>query len=79
MGHDLLVVTAGARVQMRWRWHDLGEKPSLLSAWEQTSASLNDQTQTWRDASDTTSVFFKYAIAITPLLLLWYYLAVCFR
>ena len=79
MSHDLLVVTAGAHVQMRWRWHDLGEKPSLLSAWEQTAASLDDQTQTWRDASDTTSVFFKYAIAIIPLLLLWYYLAVCFR
>ena len=79
MSHDLLVVTAGARVQMRWRWHNLGEKPSLLSAWEQTSASVDDQTQTWRDASDPTSVFFKYAIAIIPLLLLWYYLAVCFR
>ena len=79
MSHDLLLVTAGAKVQMRWRWHDLSDTPSLLSAWEQTSASHDDQTQNWRDASDATSVFFKYAIAIIPLLLLWYYLAVRFR
>jgi hypothetical protein len=76
MGHDLLLVTAGATVQVRWTWHALGVRPSLLSAWDQSEDSLTDSSQAFRDASDAGSVFFKYAIACVPLLLIWYYLAV---
>jgi hypothetical protein len=79
MGQDILLVTPGASVQMHWQWHDVDTKPSLLTPWEQMDSTKTDASQSWRDASDATSVFFKYAIAITPLLLLWYFLAIRFK
>ena len=79
IGHDLLLVTPGASVQLRWQWHDIGEESQLLSVWDQTPGSLLDQAQVWRDSDDTVTVFIKYAIAAIPLLLLWYFLTVNFR
>jgi hypothetical protein len=78
MGHDLLLVTAGATVEMRWAWHGLGVPSPLLGAWEQTPDSVQDDAQTWRASSDRSSVFFKFAIAVIPLLILWHYLTVTF-
>jgi hypothetical protein len=79
MGHDLLLVTAGATVEMRWAWHGLGVPSPLLGAWEQTPDSVQDDAQTWRTSSDRSSVFFKFAIAVIPLLILWHYLTVTFE
>ena len=79
IGQDILLVTAGASVQMRWRWHELGEESRLLTVWDQTPGSLLDQAQVWRDSDDAVAVFLKYAIASIPLLLIWYFLAVSFR
>jgi hypothetical protein len=78
MGHDILLVTPGATVEMRWEWHNAGVQPPLLDAWQQTPSSYADQAQTWRDSSEGGAVFLKYAIAVTPLLILWFYLAVTF-
>jgi hypothetical protein len=64
---------------MRWQWHELGEESRLLSMWDQTPGSLTDKAQGWRDSDETTAVFIKYAIAVIPLLLLWYFLTVNFR
>ena len=79
LGHDVLLVTTGATVQMRWVWHDFGAHTPLLTSWEQTSSAYDDATQSWRDASDTASVFLKYTIAVLPLQILWYYLTVSLR
>ena len=79
VGHDLLVVSTGATVEMRWKWHAAGEQVPLLSAWDQTESSRTDQSQPWRDSADPVVVFIKYAIAIIPLLMLWYFLATTFK
>jgi hypothetical protein len=79
-GLDVLLVTAGSSVQMRWTWRDQDQKERpLLGVWEQWHTTVDDDAQAWRDASDQTSVFFKYAIVVTPLLMVWYYLAVVFE
>ena len=79
IGQDLLLVTPGATVQMRWRWHELGEESQLLNVWDQTEGSLTDQAQVWRDSDDNVAVFLKYAVACIPLLLIWFFLTVNFR
>jgi hypothetical protein len=79
MGNDLLLVTAGATVEMRWGWHDLGVPPPLLGAWQQNGDTVHDDAQEWRTSSDRSSVFFKFAIAVIPLLILWYFLTVTFQ
>ena len=79
MGHDILLVTSDASVQMRWVWHSFGTKTPLLTSWEQTASAYNDPSQSWRDSSDAGSVFIKYAIAVLPLQILWYYLTVSLR
>lgn len=79
MGQDLILVTEGAHVEIRWTWHDLGAQASLLNAWDQTRSSSDDKTQPWRDSTDPAAVFFKYAIACIPFQLLWYFLAIRFR
>ena len=78
-GQDILLVTPGASVQMRWKWHDAGARPPLLTPWEQTASASDDQAQSWRDATDDSTVTLKNTIAVIPLLILWYYLAVTFR
>ena len=78
-GQDILLVTAGASVQMRWKWHNVGTSAPLLTSWEQWPTTYGDSVQAWREASDAASVYFKYFIAITPLLLVWYFLGVRFE
>ena len=78
-GQDILVVTAGTHVQVRFLWHDLSAPSPLLDAWEETPHAYDDNAQSWRDSHDSTSVFFKFAIAAVPLLICWYYLAVSFH
>ena len=77
-GLDTLIVTSGASVQLRFAWHHQGETPSFLSTWEQWQTTKDDGVQTWRDSSDGAAVFFKFAIMIIPLLIVWYFLAVQF-
>jgi len=48
----------------------------LLQGWTHPE---NDQAKDWRESSEDGSVFFKYGVVITPLLILWYYLAVQFE
>ena len=78
-GQDILVVTAGTSVQVRFLWHELSAPTPLLNAWEETASAYGDSAQSWRDSNDSSSVFFKFVIAIVPLLLCWYYLIVSFR
>ena len=78
-GQDILVVTAGTSVQVRFLWHDLSAPTPLLNAWEETASAYNDNAQSWRDSSDSSSVFFKFVIAILPVHICWYYLIVSFR
>jgi hypothetical protein len=78
IGNDLLLVTAGATVQMRWQWHDLGVPAPLLGTWQQNTDTKQDQAESWRTSSDNSSVFFKFVIAVIPLQILWYYLTVTF-
>jgi hypothetical protein len=77
-GLDTLIVTSGASVQLRFAWHYQGETPSFLSTWDQWQTTKDDGVQTWRDSSDGAAVFFKFAIMIIPLLIVWYFLAVQF-
>ena len=85
IGHDILLVTAGASVQMQWN----PAGPRLRQATQcldgtcgtrsrrRQAQSLLDQAQVWRDSDDAVAVIVKYAIASIPLLpLIWYFLAV---
>ena len=76
IGHDVLLVTAGANVQMRWLWHDAGVRSPLLNVWEQTATAYSDHAQSWREASGDGAVFFKFMVVVIPLLIVWYFLAV---
>ena len=78
IGLDTLLITSGANVQLRFLWHYQGENPPFFSTWEQWQSTMEDNTQAWRDSSDSAAVFFKFAIMITPLLIVWYFLAVHF-
>ena len=79
MGLDVLIVTAGASVSFKYEWHSSAESNKLLNTWDQWSTTTSDQVQSWRDSSLDGAIFCKFAVAITPLLLLWYYLAVNFE
>lgn len=79
VGLDTLLVSTGANVQLRFLWHSQGETPPYFSTWEQWQTSTEDGTQTWRDSSESGSVFFKFALMITPLLIVWYFLAIQFE
>jgi len=79
IGLDTLLISAGANVQLRFLWHSQGENPPFFSTWEQWQTSTEDGTQAWRDSSDSGSVFFKFALMISPLLIVWYFLAVQFE
>jgi len=73
---DALIVSKFADVKVKFTWHY--EEPSMppmirsLAEWDK---SENDQAQEWRDSSTDTGVFFKFAVATTPLLIIWYLLA----
>jgi len=78
IGLDTLLVTNGANVQLKFSWHYQGETPPFFSTWDDKS-KLEDCIQDWRDSSESAQVFFKFAIMITPLLVVWYFLAVQFE
>jgi len=78
IGLDTLLVTAGANVQLRFLWHYHGDPPAFFSTWEQWHTSTEDDAQSWRDSSESGAVFFKFAIMITPLLIVWYFSAIHF-
>jgi len=79
MNMDALLVTFGATVSFRYTWHSHPEKNELLTSWDQWSSTTGDTVQPWRDSSDDGPIFCKFAIAIIPLLMLWYYLAITFE
>ena len=79
MGLDAFVITAGASVSFRYKWHDHTKDTMLLDNWRHWVDSKNDNFQTWRDSTDAGPVFLRYAIAITPFLMLWFYLAKHFQ
>lgn len=79
MGLDAFVVTAGASVSFRYKWHDRTKDTMLLDNWRQWADSKNDNFQVWRDSTDAGPVFIRYAIAILPFLMLWFYLAKHFQ
>ena len=79
MGLDALIVTAGSSVFFRYTWHDRFKDSLLLDNWKQWSATNDDGIKTWRESTDGGAVFLRYAIAITPFLMLWYYMAVNFQ
>jgi hypothetical protein len=78
IGLDTLLVTNGADVKLKFSWHYQGETPPFFSTWDDKN-KIEDCIQDWRDSSEPTQVFFKFAIMITPLLVAWYFLAVQFE
>lgn len=73
---DALIVSKYADVELKFSWHYNTEQiPPIVRTIEQWVRADDDQAQEWRDSSAYADVFFKFAIAITPLLIVWYVLA----
>lgn len=71
----LLVSETASNVELHASWKKKNQSDWFLffSIWNQVVDS--DQLQGWRDSSDDTAVFFKFAISVIPLAITWYYLS----
>ncbi len=70
----LLVSETASNVEIHASWKKKNQTDWFLffSVWNQVVDS--DQLQSWRDSSEDVAVFFKFAIAVIPLAITWYYL-----
>jgi hypothetical protein len=76
---DTLIVSKFTEVTLKFTWHyEEPSMPPLIRSLEQWDLSNEDNVKAWRDSSSDTEVFFKFAIAVTPLLIIWYILAIEF-
>jgi hypothetical protein len=69
-------VTRGATVSFRYTWHNRVDEVLLLDNWAQWENTRSDGFQDWRDSTYAFPVAMRYAIVITPFLMLWYFLLV---
>jgi hypothetical protein len=72
---DILLVSdsvASVELHASWKKKPRSEWFLFFSATDQVVDS--DQLQGWRESYDSVDVFFKFAIAATPLAITWYYL-----
>lgn len=71
----LLVSDSAASVELHASWKQQNQSDWFLffSIWNQVVDS--DQIQGWRESTEGAAVFFKFAIAVIPLAVTWYYLA----
>jgi hypothetical protein len=71
----LLVSETASNVEIHASWKKKNQSDWFLfySIWNQVVDS--DQLQGWRDSSEDAAVFFKFAIAVIPLAITWYYLS----
>ena len=73
---DALIVSKYADVKLKFIWHYESSKvPPPVMTLEQWVGVGDDHTNPWRESSAFVDVFFKFAIAVTPLLIVWYILA----
>lgn len=75
MSADVLLVTAGATVTLHAEW----VAPDDFGHWYLSPFKLlvkDDGVTRLRESSDSVDLFGKFFIAITPLLILWYYLTI---
>ena len=73
MSTDVLLVTAGATVTLHAKWAATEE----ANHWYMSPFKLlvqDDKASALRSSTDNVDLFGKYFVAITPLLMLWYYL-----
>lgn len=78
IGPDLLLVTAGASVQLHAAWIEEIDKFTWFArAWKQLS--LNDAAQAWRESTSSGDVLFKFMVAVSPMFIVLYYLASGFQ
>jgi hypothetical protein len=71
----LLVSDSASSVELHASWKQKNQSDWFLffSIWNQVVDS--DQLQSWRESTEDVAVFFKFAIAVTPLAITWYYLS----
>ena len=76
-GMDLLLVTSLATVETHARWIDTRGTGGFW--WLFRQFVQTDTLQAWREAYDDTSICLRFAIALSPLLISWYYLTLRFE
>jgi len=73
---DALIVSKFADVKLKFIWHyESSNVPPPVMTLEQWVGVPNDEANNWRESSQFVDVFFKFAIAVTPLFIVWYILA----
>jgi hypothetical protein len=73
---DLLLVSdsvASVDLHASWKTENRSDWFLFFSIWNQVVDS--DALQSWRESTEGASVFFKFAIAVSPLAITWYYLS----
>jgi len=77
---DTMIISKDADVTVKHTWHyETDNLPNIIKTLEQWHAVDGDLADDWRNSSDAFQVFMKFAIAITPFLIVWYYLATEFE
>lgn len=77
---DTLIVSKYAEVSVKHTWnHNSDNLPNIIRTLDQWHTMEGDMADEWRRSTSDFQVFIKFAIAITPFLISWYYLAVEFE
>ena len=75
---DILVVTTGAKVDVHATWNaDDESQVGVLGMLKQVVTT--DSLQDWRVSSESKDIALRFAIAVTPFLICWYYVIVTFE